>query len=71
MKIIDRPWAIVYGPKAKMGNGLMYGLGNNRADAWANAILVYYGTHAHGGLEFEKKKLQRKGMVARKVEVRL
>jgi hypothetical protein len=49
----------------------MYGLGLTRQDAWMNAILVYYGTHGHGGLEYEKKKLQKLGMIARKVEIHL
>lgn len=73
-KLIDRPWAIVYGPKysAIHGEGLMYGLGLNRKDAWANAILVMRG---YGQSEVDVNTdiidLKRKGMIARRVEVRL
>lgn len=68
--IIDRPWAIVYGPKSKLGPGLMYGLGLTRTDAWSNAILVMYGRMPPNFAD-AKKNLQRRGMVARRVTVTL
>jgi hypothetical protein len=72
MTIIDRPWAIVYGPKCKYGRGLMYGLGLTRRDAWDNAILVWNG----GPMNLEQKiatkaDLIKRGMIARRVEVHL
>jgi hypothetical protein len=70
--IIDRPWAIIYGPKAELGPGLMYGLGLTRSDAWENAILVYLGREAGPDEQAKTKaELKRKGMVARLVEVHL
>src|SRR5258708_4409417 len=73
-KIIDRPWAIVYGPKytAKHGDGLMYGLGLTREEAWSNAILVMNG-HSSDTYNYtlEKAALKAKGMITRQVEVRL
>lgn len=70
--IIDRPWAIVYGPKysAVHGKGLMYGLGLTRKDAWSNAVLVMRGFQT-SVLNDEVKQLKRKGMIAQRVEVRL
>lgn len=72
-KIIDRPWAIVYGPNSKLGPGLMYGLGGTRQEAWVHAVLVLRGGYPASILEIddEIKGLKRKGMVARRVEVRL
>lgn len=70
MQVIDRPWAIVYGPKCKLGTGLMYGLGLTRDDAWANAVLVMQGYKSRD-LFCDKKALQAKGMIARRVEVHL
>lgn len=73
-KLIDRPWAIVYGPKYSVihGKGLMYGLGLTRNDAWENAILVMRG-YDIGPIHVKREKevLKRKGMIAARVEVRL
>ena len=71
-KIIDKPWAIVYGPKCKLGTGLMYGLGLTREDAWHNAILVYSGVD-EGPVQMKRDKLmlQKRGMVARRVIISL
>lgn len=72
MTIIDRPWAIVYGPKCKYGPGLMYGLGLTRADAWDNALLVYHGGPVNRDLKAAvKADLKKRGMVARRVQVHL
>jgi hypothetical protein len=68
--IIDRPWAIVYGPKSLRGPGLAYGLGATRRDAWANALLVMYGS-VPPNFNHAKASLQKQGMVARRVEVHL
>ena len=68
--IIDRPWAIVYGPKSKLGKGLMYGLGLTRDEAWQHAILVYNGRD-EGPVQSrrDKEHLQKQGMIARRVSI--
>ncbi len=73
-KLIDRPWAIVYGPKysAIHGKGLMYGLGLTREDAWRNAVLVMRGYDQNElDINTDIIGLKRKGMIAQRVEVRL
>lgn len=73
-KLIDRPWAIVYGPKysAIHGKGLMCGLGKSRKDAWENAVLVMRGYDQHQvDVNTDIIGLKRKGMIAQRVEVRL
>lgn len=65
--VLDRPWAIVYGPKCKLGTGLMYGLGLTRREAWENAALLMRG--GSGDAEYDKRLLQHKGMIARRVVV--
>lgn len=73
-KLIDRPWAIVYGPKysAIHGKGLMYGLGLTRKDAWSNAVLVMRGySQSEVDVNADIIGLKRKGMIAQRVEVRL
>ena len=69
-KVIDRPWAIVYGPKysAIHGKGLMYGLGLTRRDAWENAVLVMCGSPP-SNLDTVIKGLKAKGMIAQRVEI--
>ncbi len=70
--VIDRPWAIVYGPKCKLGTGLMYGLGLTRDDAWRNAVLVYLGySVADPVFQEQKASLRKRGLVAKRVEVHL
>jgi hypothetical protein len=65
--ILDQPWAIVYGPKAKR-KGMLYGLGPTRKEAWENAMLVYSGfTESDAARKVTMAMLQRQGMVARRV----
>jgi hypothetical protein len=68
--IIDRPWAIVYGPKSERGPGLAYGLGATRKDAWANTLLILYGSVPPNS-DHAVSALKKQGMVARRVEVHL
>ena len=72
--IIDRPFAVVYGPRysAIHGKGLMYGLGLTRKDAWSNAVLVMRGSaRSDVVLNQEIKALKKKGMVCVRVEIAL
>lgn len=66
--IIDRPWAIVYGPRCELGIGLLYGLGRTREDAWYNSIVVA-GSLSPFSLGSEIARLKKLGMVARRVAV--
>jgi hypothetical protein len=68
-QVIDRPWAIVYGPRCKLGTGLMYGLGLTRVDAWNNAVLVYSGVPWGDHRKDVIAALKKKGMIARRVAV--
>lgn len=67
--IIDKPWAIVYAPKSKLGKGLVYGLGLTRVEAWKHASLVWFGESGHDLRNTGEAK--RFGLMAKRVEINL